>query len=232
MKSFQSKSVISIDCFGTLIDWENGIISILDPILQSHGRHLTQSQTVAAYVHASNEVKRRTFLPFRDMLVTTLETIGETWGFLPTSSQTESLIDSVSSWPLFEGEVEALVELGGHYTLILHANCDNTVVDRLRAKCGVEFDHLAISEKLRSYTPSLHHYRRALQLVDATPTQALHIAQRPSQARIAKKRTGFTTVHITREDHYRIRTAHVGAADYECASLRAFTDVVFHRDAP
>jgi 2-haloacid dehalogenase len=47
--------VLSFDCYGTLVDWESGIISGLRPVLRGHGVEAADDQILD--LHAQTEHK-------------------------------------------------------------------------------------------------------------------------------------------------------------------------------
>lgn len=47
MLDFKKYGVMSFDCYGTLIDWERGILAALKPVLTAHNVKLKDEQTRA-----------------------------------------------------------------------------------------------------------------------------------------------------------------------------------------
>lgn len=220
MKGLQGKSVISLDCFGTLIDWESGVVGALEPILASHGRSPGREAVLSAYLAAERCAKRATFLPYHDLLATNLEILGEMWGFVPTRAQKDAFVNSAQFWPLFEGEAAALRALGDRFTLALVADCNHATVQRLVVSCKAHFSHILISEQLRSYKPSLHNFRRAIEEYDALPAKILHVAQSVANDLVPAKKIGLTTVCLNRATSMTGATS-AAYADFECESMRS-----------
>jgi hypothetical protein len=55
MIAFGDFDVLSCDCYGTLIDWETGLVQALHPILQAHGVQQGDEEVLAAYAVAATQ---------------------------------------------------------------------------------------------------------------------------------------------------------------------------------
>ena len=45
--NFSAYEALTFDCYGTLIDWERGILGALRPVLSAHGIDIADSQLLA-----------------------------------------------------------------------------------------------------------------------------------------------------------------------------------------
>ncbi|MEL6375008.1 MAG: haloacid dehalogenase type II [Pseudomonadota bacterium] len=147
--------VLTFDVYGTLIDWESGMIAGLEPltaqlaappgrdqILQAHAYHesTTQAQTPA---------KR-----YADVLATVYRRLAEDWGLAVTWDDCAAYGARVHAWPAFPDSAEALAYLREHYKLVVLSNVDNASFAASNAKLGVTFDGVYTAEDVGSYKPA------------------------------------------------------------------------------
>jgi 2-haloalkanoic acid dehalogenase type II len=145
---------LTFDCYGTLIDWESGMIAGLrgltdkvkgltrDEILQAHARHESGQQ-------AQTPTK-----PYREILPIVYKRLAEQWGAPYTIDECEAYGQSVQNWPAFPDTVEALQYLKQHYKLIILSNVDNRTFSHSNARLKVAFDAIYSAEDIGAYKPS------------------------------------------------------------------------------
>jgi len=46
---FTRFQAMTFDCYGTLIDWESGLLGAMHPILHSHGKQMSDSEVLKIY---------------------------------------------------------------------------------------------------------------------------------------------------------------------------------------
>ncbi|HET8827052.1 MAG TPA: haloacid dehalogenase, partial [Terriglobales bacterium] len=97
MLDFSRFKFISFDCYGTLIDWETGILSALRPLLQNHSVDLSDTDLLQLYGELEAEAEAGEYKPYREILCNVVAGIGERLGFEITSAEQNSLPESVSS---------------------------------------------------------------------------------------------------------------------------------------
>src|SRR5215467_4093048 len=110
-KDFSSVRVITFDCYGTLIDWETGILSALRPILLSHGIQLEDGEILTLYGDIEATAEAGEFLPYREVLRSVVRGLGEHLGFQSTPAEQDSLPNSLATWRPFPDTLAALRHL-------------------------------------------------------------------------------------------------------------------------
>ena len=65
---FDQFSVITFDCYGTLINWEVGILGALQPILKKHGRNLSDAGVLELYSTFEPQIQSGPYKPYREVL--------------------------------------------------------------------------------------------------------------------------------------------------------------------
>src|SRR6185312_4490818 len=123
--NFSQFEVLTFDCYGTLIDWETGILRALRPLLESHGRNVDDDRLLEAYASAENQAESGEFKPYRQVLEQVVRDLGAKFEFNPTPQEQRSLPESLKSWQPFPDTVEALKRLHRRYKLSIISNTDD-----------------------------------------------------------------------------------------------------------
>jgi 2-haloacid dehalogenase len=87
MLDFARFRILTFDCYGTLIDWESGILSVLQPLLAAHGKKMADSDVLQLYSELELKAEQGEFLPYRKVLQSVVGGFGERLGFAPTDAQ-------------------------------------------------------------------------------------------------------------------------------------------------
>ncbi len=114
---FSRFTAISFDCYGTLIDWESGILPVLRAVLASHGQDLPDAAILQLYGEFEAEAESGPYQSYRDVLQAVVRAFADRFQFQASSAEIRSLDQSVSAWPPFPDAVAALGELLKGYKL-------------------------------------------------------------------------------------------------------------------
>ena len=117
--------VLTFDCYGTLIDWENGITKALQPLLAQSGKTLSRDEVLEAF--ARHEAAQETETPsmiYSELLAVVHSRIASEWGIQPSALESKSFGRSVPDWPAFSDSPTALQYLKKHYKLAILSNVD------------------------------------------------------------------------------------------------------------
>lgn len=147
--------VLTFDCYGTLIDWETGMLAALAPIAARAPRPLSKAEILAA--HARHEAKQQEMTPaklYRDLLAVVCKRLAEEWGAPVTWDECVAYGRSVRDWPAFPDTADALRYLKQHYRLVILSNVDNETFAFSNVKLGVAFDAILTAEDIGSYKPA------------------------------------------------------------------------------
>jgi 2-haloacid dehalogenase len=189
---------LSFDCYGTLIDWESGILAALRPVLAAHGAEADDEKLLASYARHETEVESGPYRRYRDVMAETLRGIGADIGFEPTAAEQETFADSVGDWPPFPDSPPALRRLKGRYGLAVLTNCDDDLFARSERRLGIDFDWVITAQQARSYKPSHRNFELLLSTVEVPRQRVLHIAQSLFHDHAPAKELGMATVWIDR----------------------------------
>ena len=194
--------VLSFDCYGTLVDWESGIIAGLRPVLRVHGVEVTDAEILDLHAQTEHKLqaasKRGSYLKYRDVLGEEVREAGRRWGFEPSPSEVEALPDSVRYWLPFPDTVNALRALKGRYRLAIISNIDDGLFALTARYLEVEFDYIVTAEQAGTYKPSPNNFELALERLGVAPERILHVAESLFHDHAPAKELGMTTVWIDR----------------------------------
>lgn len=151
--------VLTFDVYGTLIDWESGMIAALKLLTDRVTRTLTRDQILEA--HAYHESTTQTQTPaklYSDLLPVVYKRLAEEWETPVTWEECILYGQSVRDWPAFEDSAEALKYLKKHYKLVVLSNVDNASFAHSNSKLEVEFDAVYTAEDIGSYKPAARNF--------------------------------------------------------------------------
>jgi 2-haloacid dehalogenase len=224
---------LSFDCYGTLIDWETGICTVLEPWVQHHGLHIDHERLLAAYGQHEARIESQTpTAPYPDIVARTMLAVGQDLGVPVNRAEAAQLAASVPDWPAFPDSHEALAALAEHYKLIVLSNVDRVSFWGTNQRLGVSFTEIITAEDVGSYKPSARNFEvllaRAAQRGIGSD-KLLHVAQSLFHDHVPAKAAGLATVWINRR-HGRPgcgatpTLATAVSPDWEFPSMRAFAE--------
>ena len=152
--------VLTFDCYGTLIDWESGMLAALAPLTQTvairSGKPLARNAILEAHARAEAAAQRQTpAKPYRALLAVAYKRLAEGWGVPASWSECEAYGRSVGGWPAFADTPAALAYLRQHFKLVILSNVDNASFAETAARFGPDlaFDAICTAEDIGSYKP-------------------------------------------------------------------------------
>jgi 2-haloacid dehalogenase len=198
MLDFSHFEILTFDCYGTLIDWESGILSALHRILKAHGKKIDDAAMLKLYADFEQRSEQGTFLLYREVLASVVRQFGDHLGFTPTTAETDSLPDSLTSWKPWPDTVQALRRLKTRFRLAILSNVDDDLFAGTRPQLGVEFDEVITAEQARAYKPSLKLFKLALSRAQAPAHRVLHVGQSIYHDVIPAQALGLATIWVNR----------------------------------
>lgn len=198
MLDFGRFTHLSFDCYGTLVNWERGILAALRPILDRHGIELTDAELIDRYAKWESEKEAGSYRTYREILSDVTAAIGGELGLELSPSERDALADSVGTWMPFEDTVAALAKLEARFRLVILSNIDDAMFAETRERLGCDFAEVVTAERVQSYKPASAHFDRALELLSIDRGQMLHVAQSLYHDHAPAKKMGFTTVWVNR----------------------------------
>jgi 2-haloacid dehalogenase len=165
---------LTFDCYGTLIDWDGGILVALRalPSLRSADRRrlvLDREQAELALLDG----------PFRlygEILTESLLRAAREQGLEPSAAELDSFRRSMGTWPAFRDSSSALRRLARRFRLAILSNVETSVLRESATHLGAPIDVLVTAEELRSYKPACAHWRAALERLGLPRERVVHVA--------------------------------------------------------
>ena len=191
--------ILSFDCYGTLVDWEAGIVAALAPVLARHGLSVPEPELLEAYASLeAGQERMEPFRPYGRVLREVVDRLGRRFGFTASDTERSVLADSIGRWPPFPDTREALRALRKRYRLAIISNVDDDLFAETARTLGVSFDWIVTAQQAGSYKPSLANFNLALARLAAPREKILHVAQSLYHDIEPATRLGLATVRIDR----------------------------------
>ncbi len=172
---------LTFDVYGTLIDWESGMVAALKPLTDRVGFSLTRDEILQAHAYYESTSQRQTpAKKYYDLLAVVYRRLAEEWGVDVSWEECQAYGLSVRQWPAFEDSAESLNYLKQHYKLIVLSNTDNSSFSGSNARLGVNFDAVYTAEDIGSYKPDERNFDymlENLERIGIRKNEILHTAE-------------------------------------------------------
>ncbi len=213
--------VLTFDCYGTLIDWEDGIYAALRPLLSRAGiardggapspsatswsrSGVAWSRDAVLQAFARTEVRQQENTPgmiYSDLLAEVHGQLATKFDVAPDPAEAAGFGASIADWPAFPDTVEALQYLRRHFRLVILSNVDRASFQGTNNRLGVTFDAVYTAQEIGSYKPDPRNFSY---LVDRLREQGmvqrkiLHVAQSLFHDHVPAKAIGLARAWIDR----------------------------------
>jgi 2-haloacid dehalogenase len=179
--NLSSFKVLSFDCYGTLIDWESGIVTALQPLIRRAKVNLGDETILTRF--AAYESAQQAATPdmrYAELLSMVHARLATEWGVSDDVAEDRRFGASVGDWPAFPDTVAALRALQERYRLVILSNVDRDSFRSSNDRLGITFDGIHTAQDVGSYKPDPRNFSW---LVDRLAEQGfeksdiLHVAQ-------------------------------------------------------
>jgi 2-haloacid dehalogenase len=193
---------LTFDCYGTLIDWESGIIAGLAPLTDQLDHELSRDDILQAHARYESAQQRHTPTKrYQELLAIVYRRLAEHWGVPVRWDDCLRYGQSIKEWPAFADSAEALRYLKQHYRLVILSNVDNASFAGSHAKLGVDFDAIYTSEDIGSYKPAEANFTYMLSMLTSLgidQSGILHTAESLYHDHAPANRLGLKSCWICR----------------------------------
>jgi 2-haloacid dehalogenase len=196
---FNQFTAIGFDCYGTLIDWESGILPTLRRVLTNHDQPIADADILELYGEFEAQAESGPYQRYREVLQSVVRDFAARFHFEASPEEISSLAESVREWPPFEDTVPALLQLQKRYKLVIISNIDDSLFAETRKHLGVDFDAVITAEQAGSYKPSINNFQTALRRLALSPSRLLHAGQSIYHDVIPARSLGISTVWVNRK---------------------------------
>lgn len=174
-------AVLTFDCYGTLVDWECGILGVLRPWARCHHFEADDETLLGAFAEAESRIEREwPALLYPQVLRRVQVETADRFKVAGGEDDPDLLAASIRVWPPFPDTPEALAYFKRHFKIAVVSNADNRSFAFTKRKLGVEFDLVVSAEDIGSYKPDPGHFERALTRLEGMGIprhKVLHAAQ-------------------------------------------------------
>lgn len=178
---------ISFDCFGTLIDWQSGLLGALRPLVPG----APDGELVRRFAELEHEAERPPYRSYKAVLEAVAIGLGA--GADPTV-----LWRSLAAWPAFADTAAALVRLQRRFRIAIASNVDDDLWAVTEAKLGIRPDLVMTAERVRSYKPGRAHFAALIERLGLEPGRILHAGESVYHDIEPATAMGFPTVWVRR----------------------------------
>lgn len=202
MIDFSRFKAVTFDCYGTLIDWETGTISLVRPWFREMAVQPPDDLILSAFalMQAKHQQVRPALL-YPEVLHRTWQDIERTFGWQENRQHAEDFAKSPPTWLPFSDTNESLRHLKRYYRLGILSNVDNNSLSGTLGQFSVPFDVLVTAQDVGSYKPGLAHFEAALKKfvgLGIDRAEILHVAQSKHHDINPGRQIGLITVWVNR----------------------------------
>jgi len=226
MINFNDYQALTFDCYGTLIDWESGILGAMKPILSAYGVEVDDREIIKYYSKFEPVIQQNGYIKYREVLKKVVQKFGDRFDFIPTSTEINSLPESLQNWRPFPDTIEALHWLKQKYQLIIISNIDDDLFAATAKHLKAEFDEIITAEQAKSYKPSLDNFKLAFSRIGIPQEQILHVAASLYHDIIPARSLGLTTVWVNRNAEDSIHLPKSSQPHLEVPDLRSLVSLI------
>ena len=197
-------SVLTFDCYGTLIDWETGIWDAFQPLLvENPPTGLERDALITAFNHLEAEQQcAAPTMSYPTVLECVHRSLAEGLELKTSPMLDHAFGASVPSWPAFPDSADSLSFLSGHFGLVILSNVDRAGFAASNTLLGVEFDAVYTAEDIGSYKPDPSNFEYLIEHVESDlgygKSDILHTAQGIRHDQIPARAIGLANAWIDR----------------------------------
>jgi 2-haloacid dehalogenase len=221
---FNRFEAITFDCYGTLINWEEGILGCLRPIFARRNKSADDATILQLFGDFEASAEQGDYRRYRQVLESVVRSFGGHFGFTPTNEEARSLPESLASWKPWPDTVEALRQLQQRFRLNIISNVDDDLFAATQPQLDIKFDQVVTAQQANAYKPSLKIFELALSRIGAPAHRILHVGQSIYHDVIPAQSLGLATVWVNRPSARKgvgAVKASEGRPDLEVSSLAA-----------
>lgn len=209
--------LITFDCYGTLIDWEEGMRHALENLASDLDMRIDADKMVARYIQLELGLEQGAYRAYREILQTGLAAVFREKNVSLTEHQSKKFHRALPTWKPFP-EVRAVLKKlrNAGYRLAILSNADDAFVRRAAQRIGVKFDRIITAQQIGSYKPAFKHWQKILSATKIPKKRVLHVSSCMIHDVIPASAMGLPCVWINRRRQRQVAIA---------KPLRVFNDL-------
>ena len=192
---------LTFDCYGTLIQWDEGLQAAVREILATKGgSDVDPAKLIAVYDHHEHALEQTPpHRSFRTVAGEGLQLALTELGLPSAPGDADVLTGRISAMPPFPEVVETLRQLKEEgYRLCIVSNTDDDVIAGNVAQLGGYIDRVITAQQAGAYKPARKLFDYAHEQLGVTKDEVVHICASPHLDHAAARDIGFRCVWIDR----------------------------------
>jgi 2-haloacid dehalogenase len=196
---FSDYKVLSFDCYGTLVDWEKGIIDTIRGFAATQNLRIEDDEILRLYSVFEAREEQSEYKEYKQVLRNVMKSFAAHLEISnPSAAELDSLATSIQSWEPFWDTRESLRKFKAKYKLAIISNVDDDIFEATAKKLGVEFDYVITAQQARCYKPRLEIFEYAIEKFGVATSDILHIGQSLYHDIQPAAKLGIATVWVNR----------------------------------
>jgi 2-haloacid dehalogenase len=193
---------LTFDCYGTLIDWETGLYTALQPLVQKGSVTLKRDEVLAAFGrHESAQQAATPGMIYSELLTEVHRQLAREWQVSDAETEAVAFGKSVPDWPAFADTEASLQYLQRYYKLVILSNVDRESFAGTNRRLGVAFDAICTAQDIGSYKPDPRNFAYLINTVaglGVLKRNILHTAQSLHHDHVPAQAVGLASAWIDR----------------------------------
>ena len=189
---------LSFDCYGTLINWEAGILGYIRSVLKRKECTVSDDRILNLYSEFEPRRQELPYRTYREVLAEVMRDFAGEFHVEVSDDEARGLADSIRHWEPFPDTVAALRRLRSRYKLAVLSNIDDDLFALTAPKLGIELDALVTAQQVESYKPSLRNFETLLKRLQTDKSKLLHVAESLFHDVAPARSLGIATVWVNR----------------------------------
>jgi 2-haloacid dehalogenase/putative hydrolase of the HAD superfamily len=166
---------VSLEVYGTLIDWETGIYKAFQKEAEKDGFTIDRERLISLFLETQREITSGSYELYAEVLRRTAVRVAEELGWELEPVRSSFLPNSIPQWGPFR-DTNALVDrLKKKFQVGLIANIDDKLLGATRRHLRADFDLVVTAQQVRSYKPDPAHFKECRRRI-GPKTRWVHVA--------------------------------------------------------
>lgn len=211
LQGFAKPQWLTFDCYGTLIQWDEGLLECVRELLSLKGISEHEADFIRIYDEYEHSLEQQpSYMNFRQVSEQALRCTLKDLGVSYEPADGEAFVARISRMPPFSEVVETLHWLKQQgFSLSIVSNTDDAIIAGNVAQLGGHIDRVITAQQAQAYKPNPRLFDFAHASLGVTRSQVLHICASPHLDLVAARDMGFHCIWIDRG------TGRVAPVDYQ-----------------
>lgn len=167
LPKFKDIKMVTTDCYGTLIDWEKGILDAFSKEAKRDGFSFDGPKLIERFMEEQADIMSGSYELYAEVLRRAGVRVAKEIGWELEPSRAQFLPDSVAYWVPFRESNAAMDRLKSRYDVGILSNIDDKLLGISRRHLRTELDIVVTAQQVRSYKPDPAHFKECARRLGA-----------------------------------------------------------------